>query len=430
MREHTSNQKNTKPIDILILGAGIAGLGAALKAKEQDKKAIIFEARNSVGGLLDNFTIQGFRFDNAVHLSFAKEAKVREIFDKTPFYRHASEALNFEDDKWLKHPVQNNLYPLSAKDKVQLIKSFFERPDKPEADDYESWLRYQYGDKIAERYPIRYTHKYWDTPTKALSTSWIGNRVRQAAQEEILLGAFTDDTPNTYYAQEMRYPKKGGYKSFIQPLIADADIKLNHKVTGIDLNRQTVEINNELCFSYHLLVNTLPLPLFIRLCTDVPDSVIQASKQLKATSIDLISIGFNKELIESLWFYIYDEDIYASRAYSPSVKSPDNAPSGCSSLQFEIYSRGEQSKYNAEQLKKNIIYALKKMNIASEGDIVFMHHKHLPWGNVIFDQGMEKNREIVRHFLNENNVKFCGRFGEWDYLWSNQAFLSGYNISL
>ena len=154
---------------------------------------------------------------------------------------------------------------------------------------------------------------------------------------------------------------------------------------------------------------------------------LKASKTLKATSIDLISVGFNRKVSNYLWFYIYDDDILASRAYSPSMKSPDNAPEGCSSLQFEIYSRGENSKYDKKELKENVIYALKKMRIADNEDILFMHHKHLRYGNVIFDIGMEKNRNSVRKYLKENGVKTIGRFGEWEYFWSNQSFMSGYN---
>ncbi|WP_016675349.1 NAD(P)-binding protein, partial [Yersinia pestis] len=67
-------------INTVILGAGVAGLGAALKAREVNIEYEIFEAKASAGGLLDNFVIDGYRFDNAVHLSFATEEKVRDIF--------------------------------------------------------------------------------------------------------------------------------------------------------------------------------------------------------------------------------------------------------------------------------------------------------------------------------------------------------------
>lgn len=414
-----------RKVDTLILGAGIAGLGASLKARENNQEAVIFEARKSAGGLLDNFEIEGFLFDNAVHLSFANETEVRNIFDKTEYYTHPAESLNFESGLWLKHPVQNNLYPLPATEKVDLIKSFLKRPEFAEQD-YESWLRHQYGNKISERYPLRYTQKYWATPASELSTTWIGNRMRRAELDEILLGAFTEETPNTYYTKEMRYPKKGGFRSFIQPLIDESIIEYNHEAKNLSLEKRVVTFTNGEKVKYNNLVSSLPLPVLVSINERVPNVIKQASESLVATSIDLISVAFNKPIIKDLWFYIYDEDILASRAYSPSVKSLDNVPDGCSSLQFEVYSHGTKSNYDEHELIDNVIYALKKMNIATEKDIVFTHHKHLKYGNVIFKIGMEQKRDMIREYYKDNGVKTIGRFGEWDYLWSNQSFLSGY----
>lgn len=414
-------------LDVVILGGGVAGLGAALKARETGRRAVIFEARASAGGLLDNFTIDGFRFDHAVHLSFASEEKVRSIFDRTPYITHPSDSYCFDQDRWLKHPVQNNLAPLAAGDKVALIKSFLARPSELAGDDYESWLRHQYGDGIAERYPIRYTQKYWATPASALSTTWIGQRMRRAELDEILYGAMTTETPNTYYTKEMRYPRQGGYKAFIAPLIADSEIRLEHRATAIDAQQRTVTFANGATVRYRQLVSTLPLPVLARIGSHVPAEVAQAAQQLKATAIDLVSVGFNKPLIKDLWFYIYDQDILASRAYSPSVKSPENAPAGCSSLQFEIYSRGEQSQYSREEVVANTLAALVKMGIARPEDVLFTDHRVLSFGNVIFDMGMEANRQRVLDWAAANGIASCGRFGAWDYLWSNQSLLSGYN---
>lgn len=413
-------------VDVMILGAGIAGLGAAKKALDIGRTSKIFEAKDSGGGLLDNFNINGFRFDNAVHLSFAQEPEVRAIFDQTPFWTHPADSKCFDKDIWLKHPVQNNLFPLAPQEKVELIESFLARPEN-QAEDYESWLRHQYGDKIAERYPLGYTKKYWGTEARDLSTTWIGNRMRRAEIGEILYGAFTADTPNTYYTKEMRYPKHGGFKQFIKPLLDSADIQLNFSATFIDPVEKVVCFNNETKVSYNKLVSTLPLPHFIEICAGVPAEVIAAAEKLDATSVDLISVGFNKPLIVDLWFYIYDEDIFASRAYSPSVKSPDSVPAGCSSLQFEIYQRGKAELLDPELLKENTLMAIEKMGIAKREDIVLIHHKRLPYGNVIFDKNMENNRALVREFIQRADVASCGRFGEWDYLWSNQSFLSGYN---
>ncbi|WP_235667758.1 hypothetical protein [Candidatus Williamhamiltonella defendens] len=82
-------------IDLVILGAGIEEIDAALNARETEIKYEIFELNPSADELLYNFNIEGFRFDNAVHLSFSIETKVRIIFDKTPYIKHLPYALNF-----------------------------------------------------------------------------------------------------------------------------------------------------------------------------------------------------------------------------------------------------------------------------------------------------------------------------------------------
>jgi protoporphyrinogen oxidase len=57
---------------------------------------VIYEKNSSWGGLLDNFEIDGFRFDKFVHLSFAVDGHVKEIFSRsTDFYRHTPDPFNY-----------------------------------------------------------------------------------------------------------------------------------------------------------------------------------------------------------------------------------------------------------------------------------------------------------------------------------------------
>jgi protoporphyrinogen oxidase len=414
-------------VEIAILGGGIAGLGAHFAALRSGIKATIYEARRTPGGLLDNFSIEGFRFDQAVHLSFASEPLVREIFDQTPYWRHSSTAYCYEGATRLKHPVQNNLYPLPIEDRISLIKSFLQRPESTNSKDYESWLRHQYGDQIADRFPLKYTHKYWDTPARNLSTTWIGDRMRRATLEEILAGAMSADTPNHYYAKEMRYPKTGGYRAFLNPLLATADIKCGHRCIEIDTHNRKLSFANGEIIHYDTLLSTLPLPELPALCKAMPQEIEFSATQLVATSVDLISIGMKGTAIRDLWLYIYDDDIYASRAYSPSVKSPANAPDGHSSLQFEIYNRGTRPRHSPAELRKNTLMALERLGISAGNQVLFVDHRRIRYGNVIFELGMETHRENVISWCDSVGVHSCGRFGAWDYLWSNQSFLSGYN---
>ncbi|WP_160119934.1 protoporphyrinogen/coproporphyrinogen oxidase [Rhodovarius lipocyclicus] len=412
----------------IVLGAGISGLAAAYKARGEGIPVTIYEAAERAGGLLDNFVVEGFRFDRAVHLSFATEQEVRRVFDKAPYHTHQPESVNWDQTLWLRHPVQNNMHALPAAERVELIAGLVEAPNV-EINNYRDWLIHQYGLPIASRWPMVYTEKYWTVPAEELSTDWIGQRVRRADLREVLAGAFTDDTPNAFYAKEMRYPEEGGYRHFIEPMMEGADLRTGHRAVRIDADARRITFANGVEADYKALVSTLPLPRLIELMPDAPAAVREAAGSLFATQIDLISIGFNRPRVSpTLWFYIYDREILAARAYAPDWKSPANAPEGCSSLQFEIYSSVRKPQtHSVEELKRNTVEGLKRMGLADESDILFVHHTRLPYGNVVFDLGMEQRRDLVRDWVRAQGIHLAGRFGVWEYLWSNQAMLSGLN---
>jgi protoporphyrinogen oxidase len=412
--------------DLLILGGGVAGLSAAWTAGRNDRESLVLEAEETPGGLVGGFVVEGFRFDNAVHLSFATEPEVREIFDRTPYCEHDAVSLCWDDGVWLRHPVQNNLYPLAAADKVALIDGLVQQPSG-EIRNYRDWLVQQYGGPIAARWPLAYTEKYWTVPAEQLGTAWIGPRMRRADLKEVLLGAMAERAPNTYYVSQMRYPLRGGYRAFIEPLIEAATIRTGARVVSVDPNRREVTLADAETLSYRSLVSTLPLPNLVGMMPDVPADIRADAESLFATRVDLISVALRRpEVSPSLWFYIYDPDVLAARVYSPGWKSADNAPPGCSSLQWEIYSSVRKpQKASVAAMTENCIAAMERMGLAARSDIIFTHHKHLPFGNVVFDLGMEARRDRVRAWVEAQGIAVAGRFGEWAYLWSNQAFMSG-----
>lgn len=413
----------------LVLGAGIAGIAVSYELKQHNIDSIILEKNNNWGGLLDNFSIDGFRFDKFIHLSFAKDEYVNNVFFKTDFINHKPLSSNYYKGTWLKHPAQNNLYPLGEEEKNSILKDFKKRKDLEvsKISNYEEWLRVQYGDYFSENFPMVYTEKYWTVKAKELETKWVGERMYKPTLEEIESGCKTDLTPNTYYAKEMRYPKKGGYKSFLKPMVEGLDIRTNSKVDNIDFSKNEITLSNGESLKYDNLISSLPLPEICKLIKNIPDFVIEASKTLNYTSGYLVSLGFNKpDIADKLWFYIYDKDILPARVYSPSLKSPDNAPEGCSSLQAEIYfNKAEKLKISDSEILEQTIQKLIKMGLFKEEDLVVKDIRSERYANVIFDHHIYENRKIILNFLKENNIISVGRFGEWEYFWSDQSMLSG-----
>ena len=418
----------------IILGAGISGIACSYELNNHNISSIVLERNHSYGGLLDNFNIAGFRFDKFIHLSFAKDDYVNNVFFKTPLIKHKPLSSNYYKGIWLKHPAQNNLFPLSKKEKEKILIDFEKRDNKEitKICNYEDWLRAQYGDYFAENFPMIYTEKYWTVQAKDLETKWVGDRMYKPSLDEIKKGCETDITPNTYYANEMRYPKKGGYKSFLKPMVQNLNIRTKSNIVKIDFKEKILFLSTGEEFKFDNLINSIPLPEICKIIKDIPSNVLEASSKLNYTSGYLVSLGFNKpDIMKKLWFYIYDKEILASRVYSPSIKSPDNAPEGFSSLQAEIYfNKGNKFNKSENEVLEQTIKDLINIGLFKREDLIVKDIRAEKYANIIFDHNIYSNRKIVLNYLEENNVISIGRFGEWEYLWSDQSMLSGRDGSL
>lgn len=414
------------------MGAGIAGISAAYHLKQKGENSVIFEKDNDWGGLCGFFEIDGFRFDRFVHFTFAKDEKIAELFAKSsPLYAHPPVSYNYWRGCWLKHPAQNNLAPLPIEEKVKIIDSFVNRPrkDVAEISDYAEWLRVQYGDYFAENFPFAYTRKYWGVEAKQLETKWVGNRLHVSPLPEVLRGAFAEQQENFYYTKFMNYPKKGGFRSIMNECRKGLDIRLNKKAVRIDTVAKQVEFADGTVENYDNLISSLPLPEIIKMISDVPENVQNAAKQLRWTCGYQVSLGFNRpDVAKYLWFYIYDEDVPPARVYSPNLKSPDNAPEGCSSLQAEIFFANGVKVVDKNIILQKTVEKLKEICQFNDSDVVVKDIRFEPYANIIFTPEIYESRKVVREWLQAQGIKTIGRFGEWDYLWSHQAFESGMKV--
>jgi protoporphyrinogen oxidase len=415
-------------VEVIILGAGISGLSAAYHLKvDNDVKSLVLEKRSSHGGLLDNFIIDGFTFDNFVHLSFTKDGYVKKLFsESTEFLLHNPQPYNYFRGRWIKHPVQNNLHALPIMMRLRIIVGFFLRRRNKELKNYEDFLHASYGKYFSSWFPVQYTRKYWLSEPRDLGVDWVGPRMYRPALKEVLQGAFNANTKDVYYSGEMRYPIQGGFKSFLSKMVENLEINYNSNVIKIDPYNKFLTLEGGMTYHYERLISSIPLPEYLNLIVDIPDEIKTALKNLKWTSAAIISMGFNRpDVAKHLWFYIYDEEIMASRIHSPSLKSKNNAPLGCSSLQSEIYFSYKDDSIDKDKLMNEEINRYIQHGFFDREDLLFSDIKIQKYANVVFDHEIYNNRKIVRGFLKDFGIETIGRFGEWDYFWSDQSLLSG-----
>lgn len=417
----------------VILGSGIAGISAGYHLKQKDESSVIFEKDSDWGGLCGFFTINGFRFDRFVHFSFAPDEYTQKLFARNgKLLEHTPYPSNYYHGYWLKHPAQNNLSPLTTDEKVKIIADFVERPQKTVSyiKNYDEWLRCQYGNYFAEHFPFAYTRKYWGVEAKDLETKWVGIRMSSPSLSDVLTGAFEKQDKCFYYAKVMRYPERGGFRSILNYCREGLDIRFGKKVVRINPFDKVVYFEDGTNEIYDRLISTLPLPEIVKMVDNCPQKVLEAADQLHWTSGYQVSLGFRRpDVAKYLWFYIYDEDVLPARVYSPNLKSSDNVPEGCSSLQAEVFFDCKDKIPSADEVLEKTVEKLKSICGFNEDDIVVKDIRFEKYANVTFTHGIYENREIVREWLSSQGIETIGRFGKWDYLWTYQAFATGKDIA-
>ncbi len=413
----------------VILGSGIAGISAGYHLNKKGVKSVLFEKDSDWGGLCGYFTIDGFRFDRFVHFSFAPDKSDQELFaGKTGMWTHVPFPSNYYHGAWLRHPAQNNLAPLSSEEKVKIIADFVQRPQKDPADiqSYDEWLRVQYGNYFAEHFPFAYTRKYWGVEPRELETKWVGVRMYTPDLKQVLAGSYETQEECFYFAKKMLYPKQGGFRSILNTCREGLDIRFNKKVVQIHPAQKTVFFADGTSQTYERLISTLPLPEIVKMLPNVPQEVLDAADDLHWTCGYQISLGFNRpDIAQYLWFYIYDMDILPARVYSPNLKSPDNVPQGCSSLQAEVFFDCKTPVLPAQEVLQNTIEKLIQMGVFKQEDLVVSDIRFEPYANVTFVPSIYKNRQIITDYLRSLGIESIGRFGKWEYAWTHQAFAHG-----
>jgi protoporphyrinogen oxidase len=425
---------------VTILGSGMAGWGAAHRLSEEGVPTVLYDKNSYYGGHTASFKHpDGFIFDEGPHVSFTKHERLQKLYadsvDQKFEVIHARPN-NYWKGYWIKHPAICNLHGLPTDLVVNCLRDFIaaqndqdNKVERKPIETYADWLVASYGKTFAETFPMEYGFKYHTTTADNMSTAWLGPRLYRAKLEEVLVGAVSAETPHVHYVDHVRYPTHGGFVSYLSPLPKHTEIKLDHKLVRLDPAKRELHFSNGAVAGYDALVSSIPLTELIPMMTGAAADVVAAAKRLACTSCVMINLGINRtDLSDGQWTYYYDRDICFTRLSFPHMFSPQTVPPGCGSIQAEVYFsdkymplKGSPNDYVAP-----VIADLKRVGVLREGDKIVHTSVHVSrYAQIIFDLERADALAIVHGYLDDMGIRYCGRYGDWLYIWTDEAFLSG-----
>ncbi len=412
----------------------MAGFGAASYLHGKDIRPVVYDKNPYYGGHTASFRDKnGFLFDQGPHISFTKDVRIQNLFAKYVDQKYEAVQVKL-DNYWrglrLTHPVQLHLNGLPKDLIVEIVSDFVkEHGVEREVKNYEDWLIASYGRKFAELFPMQYTRKYHLTSADNMSTEWLGPRMYRPSLEEMLRGALAPWAPEVHYITNFRYPTQGGFVSYLRDFPAIADLRLNHDLVAIDSRQRELRFSNGKKNHYDSLVSSIALPDLIPMIAEAPQDVIDASQRLACSTCVLVNVGVKRsDLSDAQITYFYDQDICFTRLSFPHMLSATNVPPGCGSIQAEVYfsSKYRPLTQSPEDLIEQVIADLRRTRMLRDDDsIVSRHATMVRYANVIFDLERAAALETVHGFLKDIGINYCGRYGDWGYMWTDESYISG-----
>src|SRR5262245_27818647 len=421
--------------NIVVLGSGMAGFGATHRLHAEGISPVVYDKNSYHGGHTASFRYEsGFIFDLGPHISYTKDPRIQELFADSVDQKYETLQIflnNYWQGYWPQHPVQLHLHGLPEDIVVKVIADFVEERSAPERPirNYADWLLASFGETFAEQFPMRYTRKYHMTTADNMSTDWLGPRIYRPSLEEVLRGALSPSAPNVHYITHFRYPSDGGFDRYLTKFVPKGNLKLNHELVALDPKHRLLTFSNGVVADYDAVVSSIPLPELIRMIDGVPKDVQEASRRLACSSVVLVNIGVNREdLSAAQMTYFYDEDICFTRIGFPHMLSARNAPPGTGNIQAEVYFSEKYRPFSGSPSDwiKPVIRDLRRCGLLREDDrVLFQSALMLKYANIIFDLERAAALETVHGYLDDVGIAYCGRYGDWGYLWTDESFKSG-----
>ena len=206
--------------EIIIIGAGPAGLTAAWEAEKHGVKTLILEGDSVVGGISRTVERNGWKFDIGGHRFFTKVDEVYDVWDemlgKENFMLRPRMSRIYYNKKFFDYPLKasNALFNLGIIEAIRCVLSYFYVKIKPpkSQDNFENWVAARFGWRLYNIFFKTYTEKVWGINASEIGADWAAQRIKNLSLFKAIINSLKlnkSDEIITTLIDEFKYPKYG-----------------------------------------------------------------------------------------------------------------------------------------------------------------------------------------------------------------------------
>ncbi len=347
---------------VVVIGAGPAGLTAAVELGRLGRPVIVLEKDQLVGGIARTEVYKGYHFDIGGHRFFTKIGEVEKFWHEIldgDFITRPRISRIFYQGKFYDYPLK----PFQALANLGLFTSlhvglsylYAQVFPYPREDTFEEWVSNRFGRKLYSIFFKTYTEKVWGLPCSEIRAEWAAQRIQglslPVAIRNALFGPRGQEVIKTLI-EKFQYPRLGPgmmwhrAAEFVEArggrVELETDVVCLHH-SGGRVTHVTARHNSTLeerAFPGADFISTMPIAELIRkLDPPAPPEVIAAANGLTYRDfLSVILIVDQPDLFPDNWIYIHSPEVRVGRVQNFKNWSPDMVPdSGKTSLGLEYF---------------------------------------------------------------------------------------------
>ncbi len=437
--------------DVVVIGAGPAGLTAAYQLSKDGVAATILESDDIVGGISRTAERDGWRFDIGGHRFFTKVAPVEaiwhEILEDDEFLKRPRLSRIYYQGKYYDYPIKplNALRNLGFIEAVRCTLSYLWAKIRPPKDQstLEGYVVADYGRRLYEHFFRTYNIKLWNVDPKYLSSDFGAQRIKgmslwSAVWEPIrtrLFGSRADKAKQvTSLIEEFQYPKYGPGMMWERcaEIVTErgAELVMNTTVTTIkrdpEAKRATAVVartadGGTVEHPADEVISTMPFSYLLKAMDPPPPAeVIAAADQLRFRDFLTIALVVPVEYgFPDNWIYIHAPEVQVGRIQNFGQWSPYMVKDGrtCLGLEYFVFEgEGLWSKPDDELIALGT-HELSVLGLVDPSKVESGYVVRMPKAYPVYDEDYKANVAVLRKWLEANvpNVHPVGRNGMHKY---------------
>ena len=434
--------------DVVVIGAGPAGLTAAYELIGQGYRPIVFEQAGSVGGIARTESHKGYLFDVGGHRFFSKIDKINRLWKEMlgdDFHLVSRLSRIYFNGRFFNYPLHflNAFSNLGPTEGLRIGLSYLKAQVRPcpTEDTFEQWVSNRFGLRLYLMFFKTYTEKVWGIPCNEIRADWAVQRIKGLSLMTALTNALFGGQQTKSLIEAFEYPARGPgmmWERFREIVEAHGgQVQLNSEVVGLEQKGgritgvSLIKGGGPGRIAVDHVVSSIPISRLVQaLDPGPPENVLKAAGRLSYRSLLIVGLILDKEdVFPDQWIYVHSSDVRVGRIQNfknwSKAMVPDQNRTGVGMEYFcdendEIWSMSDAGLVDLASDE------LSGLGLALVEDVIDGFVIRQPKAYPVYDRDYKQDLQVIRDYLGGiPNLQTIGRNGMHRYNNMDHSMLTG-----